>query len=81
MHLDRPTGLDPRVGKILNLIKAHHEGLAAVIIVSHSMEDIARPNKILIMNKSKLFCYGDTAEVFKGLMRYQWINSTTVTKL
>ena len=30
------------------------------------MEDIARyANKILVMNKSKLFCYGDTAEVFK----------------
>lgn len=67
--LDEPTaGLDPKGReKILNLIKAHHRRTGCtVIIVSHSMEDIARyANKILVMNKSKLFCYGDTAEVFK----------------
>ncbi|NLP26670.1 MAG: energy-coupling factor transporter ATPase [Clostridiales bacterium] len=67
--LDEPTaGLDPKGReKILNLIKEHHKKTGCtVLIVSHSMEDIARyANKILVMNKSKVFCYGKTAEVFK----------------
>lgn len=67
--LDEPTaGLDPKGReKILNLIKAHHKRTGCtVLIVSHSMEDIARyANKILVMNKSQIFCYGMTAEVFK----------------
>lgn len=67
--LDEPTaGLDPKGrDKILNLIKEHHKRTGnTVLIVSHSMEDIAKYcNKILVMNKAKLFCYADTAEVFK----------------
>ncbi len=67
--LDEPTaGLDPKGReKILNLIKAHHKRTGCtVLIVSHSMEDIARyASKILVMNKSEIFYYGMTAEVFK----------------
>lgn len=37
-----------------------------VLLVSHSMEDVARyASKILVMNKSEIFCYGKTSDVFK----------------
>ena len=66
--LDEPTaGLDPAGrDKILSHIKAYHERTKnTILIVSHSMEDIAGfADKILVMNKSKLFCYDDTVKVF-----------------
>ncbi|MDE5936498.1 MAG: ATP-binding cassette domain-containing protein, partial [Ruminococcus sp.] len=66
--LDEPTaGLDP-AGRdmILSHIKAYHKRVGnTVLIVSHSMEDIAGfADKILVMNKGKLFCYDDTEKVF-----------------
>lgn len=66
--LDEPTaGLDP-AGRdmILNHIKAYHRRVKnTVLIVSHSMEDIAGfADKILVMNKGSLFCYDDTEKVF-----------------
>lgn len=66
--LDEPTaGLDP-AGRdmILNHIKAYHKRVGnTVLIVSHSMEDIAGfADKILVMNRGKLFCYDDTEKVF-----------------
>ena len=67
--LDEPTaGLDPKGrDKILAQIKEYHkEKGSTVLLVSHSMEDIAKnANKILVMNKAKLFCYDDTQKVFK----------------
>lgn len=66
--LDEPTaGLDPAGrDKILGLIKKYHERTKnTVLIVSHSMEDIARfADKILVMSNSKLFCYDETVNVF-----------------
>ncbi len=66
--LDEPTaGLDPAGrDKILSHIKAYHERTKnTILIVSHSMEDIAGfADKILVMNKAKLFCYDDTVKVF-----------------
>ena len=66
--LDEPTaGLDPAGrDKILSHIKAYHERTKnTILIVSHSMEDIAGfADKILVMNKAKLFCYDDTEKVF-----------------
>ncbi len=66
--LDEPTaGLDP-AGRdmILGHIKTYHKRVGnTVLIVSHSMEDIAGfADKILVMNKGKLFCYDDTEKVF-----------------
>lgn len=66
--LDEPTaGLDP-VGRdtIINHIKNYHKRVGnTVLIVSHSMEDIAGfADKILVMNKGSLFCCDDTKKVF-----------------
>ena len=66
--LDEPTaGLDPAGrDKILGHIKEYHKRTKnTILIVSHSMEDIAGfADKILVMNKAKLFCYDETEKVF-----------------
>ncbi len=67
--LDEPTaGLDPKGrDKILGQIKEYHQQKkSTVLLVSHSMEDVAKfADKILVMNKAQLFCYDDTPAVFK----------------
>lgn len=67
--LDEPTaGLDPR-GRdmILDEIRQYHEDKHnTVLLISHSMEDIARyAKKALVMNKSKIFMYDDVSAVFQ----------------
>lgn len=66
--LDEPTaGLDPAGrDKILSHIKAYHKRTGnTTLIVSHSMEDIATfADRILVMNKAKLFCFDETEKVF-----------------
>lgn len=66
--LDEPTaGLDPKGREtILSMIREYHkEKKNTVMLVSHSMEDVAKnATKILVMNKGKLFCYDDTKSVF-----------------
>jgi energy-coupling factor transport system ATP-binding protein len=66
--LDEPaSGLDPKGREqILGMIKDYHRQKGnTVLLVSHSMEDIAKNvNKILVMNDAKLFCYDDTVKVF-----------------
>ncbi len=66
--LDEPAaGLDPAGrDKILGHIKNYHERTKnTILIVSHSMEDIAGfADKILVMNKGSLFCYDETEKVF-----------------
>ena len=66
--LDEPTaGLDPAGrDKILSHIRSYHERTKnTILIVSHSMEDIATfADRILVMNKSKLFCFDETKKVF-----------------
>lgn len=66
--LDEPcAGLDPR-GRalILSLIREYQKTTGStVILVSHSMEDIASiAEKILVMNKGRLAISGTVAEVF-----------------
>ena len=66
--LDEPTaGLDP-VGRedLLYHIKKYRDATgAAVIIVTHSMEDIARhADKLLVMNGGEIMLYGTPDEVF-----------------
>ena len=66
--LDEPTaGLDPsgRV-QLLDMIKDLHdkEGMT-VILVSHSMEDVASyVERILVMDKGKIYLDGTPKEVF-----------------
>lgn len=66
--LDEPTaGLDPAGrDKILSHIENYHKRTKnTILIVSHSMEDIAKfADKILVMNKGRLFCCDDTVKVF-----------------
>lgn len=65
--LDEPTaGLDP-AGRadILGLIGRLHEGGATVVMVSHSMEDVARfATRIAVMNRGSLAMLGTPEEVF-----------------
>lgn len=71
--LDEPTaGLDPRGRKeIFDMIENYRKTTGAtVMIVSHSMEDIARiADKILVMNKGKVDMYGSVGEVFADAVR------------
>ncbi len=67
--LDEPcAGLDP-MGRedILAEIRTYHQKTGStVLLVSHSMEDVARcAEKILVMNQGRLFCCEETALVFR----------------
>lgn len=66
--LDEPTaGLDPMGRDVLlsQIVQYHKESKNTVILVSHSMEDIARvADKIIVMNKSNLVMFDKTKEVF-----------------
>ncbi len=66
--LDEPTaGLDPK-GRdtILALIqKYHRQEHNTVLLVSHSMEDVAKyATKVLVMNRSRLYAYEDVDSIF-----------------
>ncbi len=66
--LDEPTaGLDPK-GRdtILNQIRAYRdENDATVLLVSHSMEDVARiADKVLVLDHGQVAMYGTTEAVF-----------------
>ena len=67
--LDEPTaGLDPAGrDEILYKIKDMHRRMdITVILVSHSMEDIARlADRILVMNEGHVEMFAETDEVFK----------------
>lgn len=66
--LDEPTaGLDPKGrDEILNEIKELYESQKmTVILVSHSMEDVARlVNRIIVIDKGKIYMDGTPKEVF-----------------
>ncbi len=66
--LDEPTaGLDPGGREqIIEEIRAYHRNTkSTVLLVSHSMEDVAKfATKILVMNKGKVFCYDTPPNVF-----------------
>lgn len=76
--LDEPaSGLDPK-GRdtILSQIREYHrEKKNTVMLVSHSMEDIAKnATKILVMNKAKVFCYDTPVNVFHRSQELQQID-------
>lgn len=66
--LDEPTaGLDPQGKKeILDLLKRYQkEKKTTVILVSHSMEEVARyADRVIAMHKSRVILDGSTHEVF-----------------
>ena len=66
--LDEPTaGLDPvgRAGILENIQQYRKAKNATIMMVSHSMEDVARlTDRLLVMNGSKLAMDGTPAEVF-----------------
>ncbi len=66
--LDEPAaGLDPEGrDNILSQIKAYHkETKTTVVLVSHSMEDIAKyADKVIVMNQSKIAMYDTTEKIF-----------------
>lgn len=66
--LDEPTaGLDPRGRtQILSQIAAYQKASGTtVMLVSHSMEDVAKyVSKLLVLSRAKVICYDTPANVF-----------------
>ena len=66
--LDEPTaGLDPMGRDVLlsQIVQYHKKRKNTVLLVSHSMEDIARvADRIIVMNESHLVMFDNTKEVF-----------------
>jgi energy-coupling factor transport system ATP-binding protein len=75
--LDEPTaGLDPKGRDEIfgNILKIHETLGITVILVSHSMEDIARlVNRVIVMNKGQIELDGTVAEVFADTQRLEAI--------
>lgn len=78
--LDEPTaGLDPRGrDEIFELISGLHQRMGiTVILVSHSMEDIARlVDRVIVMNNGIIEMDGKPSEVFKDTQRIENIGLT-----
>ncbi len=66
--LDEPTaGLDPMGREVLlsRIVHYHKEKNNTVLLVSHSMEDVARfADRIMVLDDSRLVMFGKTKEVF-----------------
>ena len=66
--LDEPTaGLDPRGREvILSLVRTYRDQTGStVILVSHSMEDVAKTaDKVLVLNQSHVAMFGTVPEVY-----------------
>ncbi len=67
--LDEPTaGLDPkgRQEMLETVDRLHREEKLTVVLVSHSMEDVAQyADKLLVMNRGELLFYDTPKEVFR----------------
>ena len=66
--LDEPTaGLDPKGrDSLLSILERLHKDLSmTIILVSHSMEDVARVAKnVIVMNDGSIFMTGSVSEIF-----------------
>lgn len=84
---DEPTaGLDPKGRQdIIEIIKQYRKATGAtVIIISHSMEDMAYlTDKLLVMSKGKLVMFDKTENVFKNgeILRKIGLNVPIVTRV
>lgn len=69
--LDEPTaGLDPkgREDILAQIKKLHDEYKMTIILVSHSMEDVGKlAKKIIVMNHGKVVLQGEPKDVFKEI--------------
>jgi energy-coupling factor transport system ATP-binding protein len=66
--LDEPTaGLDPRGRALLRsvLARLRDEG-TTLVQVTHSMEDAARADRVIVLNQSRVLMAGTPAEVFSA---------------
>jgi len=85
--LDEPTaGLDPRGrDRILGEIKRLHQKTGTtILLVSHSMEDVARHvNRVLVMNQAKVFIYDTVRAVFSRAdeIELMGLSAPQVTKI
>ena len=70
--LDEPAaGLDP-MGRedMLSLVRSFHEAGTTVVMVSHSMDDVARlAKRIIVMDKGRIALDGTAEEVFQDAER------------
>ncbi|MBR4973693.1 MAG: energy-coupling factor transporter ATPase [Clostridia bacterium] len=84
---DEPTaGLDPKGREdVMKIIKDYRIATGAtVIIISHSMEDMALlADKILVMNKGEIYKFGSVYDVFSDVegLRNIGLNVPIVTKV
>lgn len=85
--LDEPTaGLDPK-GRdtILDMIKHYrNQTNCTVILVSHSMEDVARiAQKVLVMNKGKVAMFDKVSEIYSKYpqLHEMGLNVPQITKI
>lgn len=76
--LDEPTaGLDPMGRDVLlsQIVQYHKERKNTVLMVSHSMEDLARiADRIIVMNNSNLEMFDTTKNVYSQNKRLEEIN-------
>jgi energy-coupling factor transport system ATP-binding protein len=85
--LDEPTaGLDPvgRDGILKNIRDYHDAKNATVVIVSHSMEDVARMvDRVVVVNDGRLPLDGTPSEVFShgDELRAMGLNTPQLTRL
>jgi energy-coupling factor transport system ATP-binding protein len=84
--LDEPTaGLDPRGrNEILEQVKELHDGGMTIILVSHSMDEVARlTQRLIVMHESKIVFDDETRRVFTHYESLQkmGLDVPTVTKL
>ena len=75
--LDEPTaGLDPRTrNRILTMIQKWHDSGKTILMISHSMEDVARlADRIFVMNDGHLVMTDTPAKVFSQLEQLTEMN-------
>ena len=76
--LDEPAaGLDPRGRESIfgNIMEYHRETGSTVVIVSHSMEDMARfCDDIIVMSGSKVKMQGSCSEIFSRTEELEEVN-------
>ena len=78
--LDEPAaGLDPKGREEIlgGLVRYSRENGVSVILVSHSMEDMARYcDNIVVMNDGEVYAFGSTEEVFANALELESIGLT-----